>query len=234
MRETKHKFARGIFAVAIFFIVVGSPVVSSAGQDSHLLKITIEDSETATVEWRIPYPGEASVYLPVVYQILQENIADFEKGNEQLFLQDIQNIQIAEDSQALVITFNLVGNYSDGFVTGQYQSLYELQEYAPGGIDILKIKIPESKYFSSINPGQNEMIGNELIYYDYNWIYPLEIYYSDQLTTAQIGEEWELPIPKTISVEDLSAEKQGEIEEGLYMRIGDFRTTKPTDETSGE
>ncbi len=207
----KHKSVLSIFAVAIFFIAMLPSTVSSAGQDSRLLEITIEDSKIATVEWRIPYPGEASVYLPVAYQVLKDNIADVEVGNEQLFLQDVQNIRIAEDGEALVITFSLIGNYSDGFVTGKYQDLRELGEYAPDGVDVLKIKIPDDKYFSSINPGPNEIKGNELTYYNYNWIYPLEINYSNQLTTTQIEEEWRLPIPRTISVEDLSAETLAEI-----------------------
>lgn len=224
-----------MFIVAIFFVALFLPTVSSAEQDSRFLEITIEDNETAAVEWRIHYPGEVSVYLQVARQTLQENIADFEKGNEQLFLQDVQNIQIAEDNGTLVITFSLIGNYSDSFITGKYRDLRELGEYAPVGVDILKVKIPDGKYLSSINPGPNEIAGNELIYYNYNWIYPLEINYSDQLTTTQIGEEWKIPISKTISVEDLSAGEQGEIDsEGLDMRIEDFRTTESTDETSGE
>jgi len=128
-----------------------------------------------------------------------------------LFLQDVQNLQIAEENETLVITFNLIGNYSDSFVTGKYRDLYELGEYAPIGINVLKVKMLDGKYLSLINPGPNEIAGNELIYYNYNWIYPLEIYYSDQVVTAQVEEEWKLPTIETISVEDLPAEKQGEV-----------------------
>ncbi len=232
MVDMKHVLGIGIIVLSY---IVTAPIVLASGGKTDNLTVTIINETSANVEWHIPYLGEDSAYLPVVHQILQENIADVEVGIEQLFLQDVRNIQIAVDNQTLVITFSLAGNYSDSFITGKFQDLPKLGEYAPVGVDVLTINIPDDKHLSNVNPGPNEMAGNELIYYDYNWIYPLEIYYSDQLTMTQIGEEWKLPIPKTISVEDLSAGEQGEIDsEGLYMRIRDFRTTKPTDETSGE
>lgn len=180
-------------------------------QVSSVLKINVTNEIITNVEWRVHYYEENSVYLPVAQQVLAENLNDVEKGIEQLFLQDVQNLQIVEDNETLVITFKLVGTYSDSFVTGKYRDLYELGEYAPVGVDILKIKIPEGKYLSAANPGPNEIVGSEIVYYNYNWIYPLEINYSDELTTTQIGEEWKLQTIETISVEDVSAETGGEI-----------------------
>ncbi len=63
MKETKHKTALSIFVVAIIFVVMLPTAVSSAEQDIRLLEI-IEDSETAAVEWRTPYTGEALPSLP--------------------------------------------------------------------------------------------------------------------------------------------------------------------------
>ena len=64
---------------------------------------------------------------------------------EDLFLQDVQDIEITEEPETLIITFKLKGDYTNGFVTGNCQYTCELATYAPIGLDILKIEIPENK-----------------------------------------------------------------------------------------
>lgn len=96
------------------------------------------------------------------------------------------------------------GNYTDGFVTGKCWYTYELATYAPVGLNILKIVIPQNKTLVSVNLGPNEMEGNELTYHNYNWIHPLDIHYtekSSEIISANIGKEWELPKPQAISSE---------------------------------
>jgi hypothetical protein len=208
MKEIKSKSKIGLMALVVAIFQLSVTVDAWAvQQDQHSSHLTIDilNETTASIEWRLYYDGY-SAYLPVAHQTLQDNIADVEKGIEQLFLQDVQNIQVAGDENGgiLIITFNLVRNHSDYFITGKYQDLYELGEYAPIGLDVLKVKIPEGKNLSEVYPGPNEINGSKLIYYDYNWIYPLEIHYSDTpVTSVRKGEEWKLPEIQTISLSDL-------------------------------
>jgi len=175
------------------FMLTNQPIIiSSTEGPSNNLAITILNETTASVEWRMYVPGHLALYIPYEVDRLGRNIEDVEKGVEDLFLQDVQDIEITEEPETLVVNFNLKGDYTTGFVTGKCRYTYELAAYAPIGLDVLKIKIPENKTLLCINPGPNEIEGNELIYHNYNWIYPIEIDYRDKevyrTSAATIGE----------------------------------------------
>ena len=174
-------------------------------EPSSNLTITILNETTATGEWRTHVLGELVVHIPYEKNRLERNIERLEKGMEDLFLQDVQDIEITEEPETLIITFKLKGDYTTGFVTEKCRYTYELATYAPIGLDILKIKIPENKTLLSINPGPNEIEGNELVYYDYNWIYPIQIHYAEKgvyrASAATIGEVWERQTPAVISID---------------------------------
>jgi hypothetical protein len=147
----------------------------------------------ASGQWLIHLPDEFASYIPIEKNRLEENVGSLEKGMEDLFLQDVRNIEIIEGDETLIVNFNLKGDYTNGFVTGQYRYTYELTTYAPVGLNVLKIVIPQNMTLVSINPGPNEMKANEMVYYDYNWIYPIEIHYAEESTrAAKIGDEWAL------------------------------------------
>jgi hypothetical protein len=143
---------------------------------------------------------------------LEENINSLEKGMEDLFLQDVKNIEITEGNESLILTFSLVGNYTNSFVTGKFRYTYELNEYAPCFLNILKIVIPQNKTLVSVNPGANAREGNALIYYNYNWIYPIDIRFSEKAlsilsVSVTRGKEWELSKPSLVDSSELSEEK---------------------------
>jgi Mg-chelatase subunit ChlD len=162
-------------------------------EPSSILAITILNESTALGEWFIHVPSELVSYIPIEKNRLKENVDSLEKGMEDLFLQDVMNIEIIEGNETLIVNFNLKGDYTNGFVTGQYRYTYELTTYAPVGLNVLKIVIPQNKTLVSINPGPNEMKANEMVYYDYNWAYPIEIHYAEESTrAAKIGDEWAL------------------------------------------
>jgi len=177
---------------------------ASLKSPSSQLTITLMSETTASGRWVLHAPGEYAAYTPFEKEMLEENVEGVEKGIENLFLQDVQNITITEGNETISITFNLIGDYTNGFVTGRCRYTYELATYAPSGLDILKIEIPENKTLLSINPGPNEIEGNELVYYDYNWIYPIQIHYAEKgvyrASAATISEVWERPTPSVISI----------------------------------
>ena len=49
------------------------------------------------------------------------------------------------------------------------------------------------------------MEGNDLVYYDYNWIYPIKIHYAEKsvykASDATISEVWERPTPLVLSID---------------------------------
>jgi len=200
-------------------------LTSSMEEPSSNLTIAILNKTTASVEWLTYVPGKYALYIPFYKDQMENNIEDVEKGIEDLFLQDVEDIRITWGDETLLITFDLKGNYTNSFVTGKYRYTYELSQYAPAGISILKIVIPQNKTLVSVNPGPNEIEGNELVYYDYNWIYPLDIRYAEKslagMTKASIGEEWELP-KLTSSADILGGEKAlGEIPTNEYSRFAE-------------
>lgn len=142
--------------------------VASLEEPSSQLAIDILNETTASAEWRIHAPGEFATYIPYEKNRLGENVDSLEKGIEDLFLQDVRNINITEAKETLLVTFDLNGDYANGFVTGKCRYTYELATYAPISLDVLKIVIPQNKTLLSINPGPNEMEGNEFTYHDYN------------------------------------------------------------------
>jgi len=150
-------------------------------------------------------PGEYAAYIPFEKERFEKSVGDVERGIEDLFLQDVQDINITEGDETLLMTFNLKGDYTNSFVTGKCRYTYELATYAPVGLDVLKIVIPKNKTLVSINPGPNEMNGNEFIYYDYNWILPVEIHYAEtgvyRADVATIGEVWAKQTLPVISIE---------------------------------
>lgn len=174
-------------------------------EPSNNLIITILNETTATGEWRMHVLGELAVHIPYERNRLERNIERLEKGMEYLFLQDVRNIKITEVDETLITTFKLKGNYTTGFVTGKCQYTYELAAYAPIGLDILEIEIPENKTLLGINPGPNEIEGNKLVYHNYNWIYPIHVHYDKKgvykTSAATIGEVWERHTPSVISID---------------------------------
>jgi hypothetical protein len=194
-----------------FMLTNQSIITSSTEGPSNNLAITILNETTASVEWRMYVPGPLAGYMPYEVDRLGRNIEDVEKGVEDLFLQDVQDIEITEEPETLVVNFNLKGDYTTGFVTGKCRYTYELATYAPTGLDVLKIKIPENKTLLCINPGPNEIEGNELVYHNYNWIYPIEIDYGDKdmyrTSATTIGEVWERPTPAVISIDTFGTNK---------------------------
>jgi len=189
------------------------------------LTITILNETTASGEWRIHYPSDYAEYIMFAHELFKRNIEGVEKGMEDLFLQDVADIKVTEGDENLIVRFNLNANYTNGFVTGKYQSSYELAEFAPNFLSVLKIVLPQNKRLVSVNPGPNEPKANELLYYDYNWIHPLEIYYTEKdladVTKASIGKEWELP--KLPSSADILGEEMalGEIPTNEYSRFAE-------------
>jgi PKD repeat protein len=178
----------------------------SIEEPSSELTITIQNETAASGEWLTHAPGEFAAHIPFEHEWLEKNIKGLEKGMEDLFLQDVQNIKITEGDETLLVTFNLKGNYTNSFVTGKCRYTYELATYAPVGLHALKIVIPGNKTLLSVNPGPNEMKGNEFIYYDYNWVDPIEIYYDYAETevykgAATIGDVWTLSTLPVISIE---------------------------------
>jgi hypothetical protein len=159
------------------------------------------------------------------WEQFEKNIESVEKGMEDLFLQDVEDIKVTEENETLIVRFNLKTDYTDGFVTGKYQSTYELAEYAPNFLSVLKIVLPQNKRLVSMNPGPNELKANELTYYDYNWIYPLEMRYTEKaligVTEVSTGKEWELP--KLPSSADMRGEEMalGAIPTNNYSRFAE-------------
>nr|QNO44835.1 hypothetical protein OMIELODL_00005 [Methanosarcinales archaeon ANME-2c ERB4]QNO46584.1 hypothetical protein DLPLDLPG_00004 [Methanosarcinales archaeon ANME-2c ERB4] len=178
---------------------------ASMKSPSSQLTITLLNERTASVGWVMHAPSEYAAYTPFEKERLEENVEGVEKGIEDLFLQDVQNITITEGNETIIITFNLVGDYANGFVTGRCRYTYELATYAPIGLNVLKVITPQNKTLLSINPGPNEIEGNELVYYDYNWICPIQIHYAEKgiyrASAATIGEVWERPTPSVISID---------------------------------
>ncbi|MEA1998763.1 MAG: hypothetical protein U9N61_05500 [Euryarchaeota archaeon] len=172
---------------------------------SSQLTITLLSETTASVRWVMHAPSEYAAHTPFEKERLEENVEGVEKGIEDLFLQDVQNITITEGNETIIITFNLIGDYANGFVTGRCRYTYELATYAPIGLNVLKVTTPQNKTLLSIHPGPNEIEGNELVYYDYNWIYPLQIRYAEKgvyrASAVTISEVWERPTPSVISID---------------------------------
>jgi len=178
----------------------------SVEEPSSDLTITILNETTASVKWTIYTPGEYAAYVPFEKKRLEDEVEAVEKGMEDLFLQDVEAIKIVEgDDKTLFISFNLKRDCVDCFVTGNCRYTYELATYAPIRLDVLKINIPKNKTLLSINPGPNEIEGNELVYHNYNWIYPIEIDYGDKdiyrTSVTTIGEVWERSTPAVISID---------------------------------
>jgi len=189
-------------------------------EPSSTLTLTVLNETTAFGEWRIFYPcehaGVGAGHLRFAHELLENNREGVEKGMEDLFLQDVEAVQIAKEDETLVVRFNLKADYTNGFATGKYKSSYELAEYSPTFVSVLKIVLPQEKRVVSVNPGPNEFKvsekENELVYFDYNWIYPLEIGYAEKSGAGvpKIGKEWKLP--KLPSSADILG---GEEEEGF-------------------
>jgi hypothetical protein len=176
---------------------------------SSQLTIALLNETTASVGWVMHAPEEYAAYTPFEKERLEENVEGVEKGIEDLFLQDVQNITITEENETIIITFNLIGDYANGFVTGRCQYTYELATYAPIELNVLKVITPQNKTLLSINPGPNEIEGNEIVYYDYNWIYPIQIYYAEKgvyrTSAATIGEVQGMPTPTVITIDTFGA-----------------------------
>jgi hypothetical protein len=179
---------------------------SQPEEPSSILTITILNETTASGEWFIHVPSELASYIPYETKRLEENIDSLEKGVEDLLLQEVKNTKIIEGNDTIILTFDLLGNYTNSFVTGKFRYTYELNEYAPGFLNVLKIVIPQNKTLISVNPGVNAREGNVLIYYDYNWIYPLDIRFTEKPYSISVimGEEWELPKPYLADSTELS------------------------------
>ncbi len=217
MKTEIFKTVSIIWTIIIAFFILATPTIaaSSIENPSSHLTLNILNETTAFVDWYIHCPGEYAVYLPLERKRLEKNIGDLEKGIEQLLLQDVQNIKITQENETLLITFNLKGDYTNGFVTGKCQYLPELVKYAPIGLNVLKVVIPKDKTLSMVDPGPNGMEGNELTFYDYNWIYPIEISYyaekdySGKAVTTVIGKEWQIPQLEVFSVEDIETSVNG-------------------------
>jgi hypothetical protein len=187
-------------------------------EPSSQLTINILNETIASGQWLIHLPDEFASYTPIEKDRLEENVDSLEKGMEDLFLQDVRNIEIVEGNENLIVTFTLKGDYTNGFVTGQYRYTYELTTYAPVGLSVLKIVIPQNKTLVSINPGPNEMEENEMVYYNYNWIYPIEIHYAEESTrAAKIGDKWS---PQILPVK--SKEFFGENEDSYFAIPDDW------------
>jgi PKD repeat protein len=218
MKKEMFKTGSIIGIVIITFFVLTIPVMaeSSIEKPSSQLTLNILNETTTVAYWYIHCPGEYAAYLPSEREKLEKNIGDLEKGMEQLFLQDVQNIKITYEHETVLITFDLKGDYTSGFVTGKCQYLPELVRYAPIGLNVLKVVLPEDRTISIVNPGPNGIEGNELTFYNYNWIYPLEIFYYaendyfNKGVTAIIGEEWQIPQLEVRSVE--------------YIKVFDYET----------
>jgi hypothetical protein len=183
---------------------------------------------TASVEWLTHAPGEYAAYIPFEKERFEKSVGDVERGIEDLFLQDVDNINITGREETFLVTFNLIGDYTDSFLSGKYHYTYEFSQYAPAGVSVLKIVIPQNKSLVSVNPGPNELKANELTYYDYNWICPLEIHYTEKTLFAEtispiIGKEWELPKPQAIPSKDALGEGKafGEIPTNEYSRFAE-------------
>jgi hypothetical protein len=191
---------------AIETTVLPLTVESQPGEPSSILTITILNETTASCEWYINAPGAFSAYIPYETKRLEEHINSLEKGVEDLLLQEVENIKIIEGNETIILTFDLLGNYTNSFVTGEFRYTYELNEYAPCFLNVLKIVIPQNKTLISLNPGVNAREGNVLIYYDYNWIYPLDIRFTEKPYSISVimGEEWELPKPYLADSTELS------------------------------
>ncbi|MBN1762118.1 MAG: hypothetical protein JW878_03425 [Methanomicrobia archaeon] len=208
-----------------------TPVMSASSveEPSNQLMIIILDNITASGEWRIYYPSKYAEYLPFAHELFKNNIESVEKGIEDLLLHDVQDIKITRGDETLIVTFTLKGNFTNNFVTGKFRYTYELNEYAPASVSILKVMIPQNKTLTNINPGPNEIEGNELTYYNYNWIYPLDIRYTEKalagVTKASIGDEWELPkLPSSANILGLGEERAlglGEIPTNEYSRFAE-------------
>ena len=226
MKGVWNKIETILWIVGIVFFIT-SPIMaaSSTEQPQSNLTITILNETTASGEWRIHYPGEYAGYMLLAHEQFEKNIESVEKGMEDLFLQDVEDIKVTEENEILIVRFNLKTDYTDGFVTGKYQSTYELAEYAPNFLSVLKIVLPQNKRLVSMNPGPNELKANELTYYDYNWIYPLETRYTEKalvgVTEVSTGKEWELP--KLPSSADVRGEEMalGEIPTNDYSRFAE-------------
>jgi biopolymer transport protein ExbD len=182
---------------------------SQPEEPSSILTITILNETTASGEWFIHVPSELVSCIPIEKNRLEENIDSLEKGVEDLLLQEVENIKIIEGNETIILTFDLLGNYTNSFVTGKFRYTYELNEYAPCFLNVLKIVIPQNKTLISVNPGVNAREGNALIYYDFNWIYPLDIRFTEKTHSISVimGEEWELPKPYLADSSELSEEK---------------------------
>jgi hypothetical protein len=100
------------------------------------LTITILNETTASVEWLTHAPGEYASYIPFYKGQMENNIEDVEKGIEDLFLQDVEDIRITWGDETLLVTFNLKGDYANGFLTGKYHYTYELSQYAPAMVSV--------------------------------------------------------------------------------------------------
>jgi|GEM_PF-5002919 len=215
MEKEMIKSGSILCTVIITFFILITPTIpaSSIEKPSSHLTLNILNETTAFVDWYIHCPGEYAVYLPFEQERLEKNIGDLEKGIEQLFLQDVQNIKITEENESLLITFDLKGDYTNDFITGKCQYLPELVKYSPIGLNVLKVVLPNDKTLLMVDPGPNGIEGNELTFYDYNWIYPLKISYyaekgySGKAVPAIIGKEWQIPKLKVFSVEDIPAKK---------------------------
>ena len=219
-----------VAAAVVALVVVAAflcPTVAASlvEQPRSNLTITILNETAASGEWRVHYPAEYVGYLLFAHERFEKNIESVEKGMEDLFLQDVEDITITEVGETLIVRFNLKTDYTDSFVTGTYQSTYELTEYAPTFINVLTIVLPPDKSLLSTNPGPNELKADELAYYDYNWIYPLEIHYTEKplvgVTKVSTGKEWKLP--KLPSSADIRGEEgvSGEIPTNDYSRFAE-------------
>ena len=93
--------------------------VSQIEKPSSQLTITIMDETTASGEWLMHLPAEYATYIPYEKERFEKNIEGVEKGMEDLFLQDVQNINITEGNETLLVTFNLKSDYANSFVTGK-------------------------------------------------------------------------------------------------------------------
>ncbi len=223
---------------AIEATVLPLTVESQPEEPSSILTITILNETTASGEWLINAPGEFASYIPYEKKRLEENINSLEKGVEDLLLQEVKNIKIIEGDETIILTFDLRGNYTNSFVTGKFRYTYELNEYAPCFLNVLKIVIPPNKTLVSVNPGVNAREGNALIYYNYNWIYPIDIRFSEKAlsilsVSVTMGKEWETPKPYLVDSSELSEEKSlrsSELsneykscfaEEGLWVGTGE-------------
>ena len=197
-----------IMVIAFFVLTIPAAAESSMANPSSHLTLNVLDETTMVAHWYIHCPGEYAAYLPFERERLEKNIADLEKGLEQLLLQDVRNIKITRKNETILITFDLKGDYANGFVAGKCRYLPELVRYAPIGLNVLKVVLPEDKVLSIVNPGPNMLKGNELTFYGYNWVHPLEISYHaeddcfNEEVTAIIGEEWQIPQLELLSVED--------------------------------